>query len=355
LTIGDIARRTYIQLPFLQAIDDDNFSAVPESHVRLFVREYARLVSIDPEELYALLPTPSPRDRTIMSAATTGPDAIAASGSPLPSVRTVSTSDLGVVDERDRQRNRALLGRLSAGKGVRLGGTGASGWLLRGAILLLLVLGGYFGIRALLTADGEGDPLESAPPVDDTTQTHIIPRAGTDTTAATEDGDSLTLEGRATGRVWFAIVSDGKKSEQGTIDSGEMKTWRAGKEFRISLSNAGGLQLVLNGKSLGTLGPLRTSVRNQIIQAGGVQLRGPAARARSTNSSQSASSQRSSAPAAATSRSAGGRSTVTRPATPRRSTSGRSARTTTNRTRRGQQAAPVIITTQPRGTVLPPR
>ena len=64
---------------------------------------------------------------------------------------------------------------------------------------------------------------------------------------------------------------DGQKSETGTLDSGTVKTWRAMETFKISLGNAGGLELSLNDKQLEALGPKRTIIRNQIIDENGIR------------------------------------------------------------------------------------
>src|SRR5687768_1988179 len=60
LTIGDIARRTNIQPRFLQAIDEDNLGMIPQSHQKLFIREYAKLVGLEPDVILAELPDYSP-------------------------------------------------------------------------------------------------------------------------------------------------------------------------------------------------------------------------------------------------------------------------------------------------------
>lgn len=335
MTLGDIARRTFIQGRFLQAIDEDNLSIVPASHLRLFIREYARLVGVDPNELYPLLPetipTPAP----------------AVASSPIPEVSTVSIEEMGKVDEEERRTNRAILSRLSSGKGVKLVSGGASAWMLRGAIGLLVILLGYFGIKAL-TGSRTGESQDGGPIPGDSTQTQILPRAGQEPDSATvvEDGDSLTLEGRAVRRVWFAIVTDGKKSEQGTMDSGEVKSWRAQKDFRISLSNAGGLELLLNGKSLGTLGPLRTSVRNQVITAGGLQLRGPASRRSTPATPPPATQRQNTAPSTSSQR----QTTTRRSTQPARR---QQSEPSTSRPRR-TVPTPTLTPAQPRGPLTPP-
>lgn len=335
ITLGDIARRTYIQGRFLQAIDEDNLAIVPASHLRLFVREYARMVGVDPNELYDLLPD------------TISAPAPAVVASPIPEVSTVSIADIGEVDEDERRTNRAILSRLSAGKGVKLVSGGASAWMLRGAVGLLVILLAYFGIRSM-TGSRSGEAQDGDPIPGDSLQTQILPRADQDSSAAiaTEDGDSLTLEGRAVRRVWFAIVADGKKSEQGTLDSGDVKSWRAAKDFRISLSNAGGLELLLNGKSLGTLGPLRTSVRNQVITADGLQLRGPTSRRAAPTTTAPAPTQRQNATPSTSSQ---------RQTTPRRTTPPpRRQRSEPSSSRSRRPPTPTLTPTQPRGPLTPP-
>jgi hypothetical protein len=169
-----------------------------------------------------------------------------------------------------------MLGRLSSGRGVKLGGTNTQTWLIGGAVFLLLLLGIYY---VFFSGNVEHpDDVETA--VTDTTgsPTEILSRTNGDTSAGAigDSGtaaadDSLTLEGRATAKIWYALVMDGKRSETGTIDSGAVKIWRAAETFKLSLGNAGGLQLTLNDKPIGTLGPLRTSVRNQVIDVNGIK------------------------------------------------------------------------------------
>ncbi len=352
ISIGDIARRTFIQTKFLQAIDEDNLGAIPESHRRLFIREYARSVGVNPEDVYALLedyvPPPPVTDIEAPPVSPQNPSSYA----PTPAIEPLP--------ESERRINREILKRLSSGRGVKLGGGGVAGWLIRGALLLLIVRGGYFLIKSL--GGSKHDTGMSGLDSTANGQADVLPRAGdtagvTDSANAAVTGDSLTLEGRATGRVWFAIVSDGKKSQQGPIDSGEVKTWRAAETFRLSVSNAGGLQLSLNGKSLGTLGALRTSVRNQIIDINGVKGRQsatPPTRRPAANTTTTPSATPPAVSSTTTRRPAAAPATTTAPTstTRRRSTSSAPTRTNTTPTRR--RPAAVITPTQPRGPQLPP-
>ena len=150
-----------------------------------------------------------------------------------------------------------------------------------------------------------------------------------------QPGDSLTLVGRATARVWFDVVSDGQRSSTGTLDSGVVKTWRAMKTFKVSLGNAGGLHLTLNEQSIGTLGPLRTAVRNQIIDSAGVRRPGGVRPATAAATSPAATSTTATRPAATTSsRPAATSSTpASRPAATSSSSTARPATSTTTQQR----------------------
>lgn len=271
MSIGDVARRTCIQPKFLRAIDDDDFGAMPDSHRKLFVREYAKSVELDPAGVLSLLPDYVP------------PPA-APQGEPAPprATRSISTSAPAPSDH-DRREYREILQRLSSGKGNVLGQLNLTMWLVVAACLLL-VAGGvyYFFLRsdepeAPATAAAHGSADTTTTPTTDSTGTATVAdTAAAASTVAT--GDSLTLLGRAIAPVWYSIVMDGKRSETGTLDSGGTKIWRAGATFRISLGNAGGLSLTLNDKPIGTLGLKKTIVRNQLIDATGIVRRGTTTR-----------------------------------------------------------------------------
>lgn len=50
ITIQQIASKTRIDKKFLEAIDQGNFSFLPELYVKAFVKEYARVIGLDEEE-----------------------------------------------------------------------------------------------------------------------------------------------------------------------------------------------------------------------------------------------------------------------------------------------------------------
>lgn len=261
MTIGDIARRTFIQPKFLQAIEEDNFGVIPGPQRRFFVRDYARVVGLDPESVIADIPDAPPPPSTVSE--------------PIPSSRWTPAELPPDAERRRRDRFKPM----SFGDDRRRS-TNTVNWIIGAAVILLLLVAGYLLFRDDIfggspkqtprqtTLDSNGSPTEiiSAPG-------DGVSGDGVDSTS--DASDSLTLIGTATAQVWFSIVMDGGPSETGTLDSGAVKTWRAMKTFKVSLGNAGGLDLTLNDKPIGTLGPKRTILRDQMIDANGVRKKAP--------------------------------------------------------------------------------
>src|SRR5689334_12896878 len=127
MSLGDIARRTYIQPKFLQAIDDDDFSQIPSSHRKLFVREYAKVIGLDAADLLDEVDEYAPPVQPVNN---------------VDSAQTWQTAPVGaesnggvsvpppVVDHERGGEYREVLRRLSSGRGVKLSGPNTSRWLI---------------------------------------------------------------------------------------------------------------------------------------------------------------------------------------------------------------------------------
>jgi len=66
------------------------------------------------------------------------------------------------------------------------------------------------------------------------------------------DGAS-TLEVRLSASSWLRVTVDGNVSMEGTFPAGTVRQFR-GKTARLRIGNAGGVEIIVDGKSLGTLG-----------------------------------------------------------------------------------------------------
>jgi hypothetical protein len=71
--------------------------------------------------------------------------------------------------------------------------------------------------------------------------------------AATEAG--FRIEVSALERTWLSIVSDGKRIYSGVLQADQSKILESRQTALIRAGNAGGVEVVFNGKQIGTLGP----------------------------------------------------------------------------------------------------
>lgn len=288
ISIDEIAARTYIRASHIAALEKGEHHLLPPSRLRYFVRDYARVLGLDPDPLLADLPddaaTPPPPP-------TPRPSDPPPSGLRRPSEKKEKVAS-GAEEKGEKGRKRengtkrgAGAAAISAVERLRRKAPRYSPidqgnpMLARGmiGIALLLILG--IGVWYLFFSDDD-DPTEQLTLVSDTAADSPIRIIGDegeseegDTTGAEAlpAGDSLVLRGVFTARAWYSIAMDGDREDQGTLDSGEVREWRATEFFSISLGNAGGVRFSINGKDVGTLGPRGGTVRGRMINADGLQ------------------------------------------------------------------------------------
>ncbi len=306
-SIDDIASKTFIRAHHLDAIERDDFADLPPSRIRYFVRDYARAVGLDPESLLAELPAievkapePTPLPSTTRGRLPSLPKREkgkrakrtdkAKASPPLP-VPAESESTPAIVEPdvaapapaRESSRKNPRYRPIDQGNPM------LARIVIGIALLLLIALGVWY----LFGRSGEPTDEMLSAGIDTTVNapTRIIGEAddaitdttGSDSTIVIADiGDSLLLEGRFTERVWYSVGMDGAREDAATVDSGEVRQWRASETFSISLGNAGGVSFHLNGKDLGTLGPSGGTVRGRIVDRDGLRGAGTQTTANST-------------------------------------------------------------------------
>ena len=371
LTLDEIAKRTFIRVHHLDAIERDDYQILPPSRLRYFVRDYARALDLDPDLFLSdvpdepdLPPAPpsrvnaerkeglSPVSRLKKSAASrtpklkkTAPPPVAAvppaveHRAPAEPLETVSPFDeeeeirpTATTAQTGPRRKRPRYRPLEQGNPV------LARTLITAAVLLLVILGAYYLFGGFDDSPGsgaEGDDTTSAD-----SPTRIISRPGDlpddDTTAAA--GDSLVLEGRVVERVWYSIEMDGEREDAGTLDSGTVRQWKAVESFSVSLGNAGGIEFTLNGKKIGTLGNRGETIREKLITAEGAPQSGAITTPTTpTSSAQSTTPTRSSSASS----------------TRRRATTS-TARRSTRRTQSASAPRRPKLEETPVGTVTPP-
>lgn len=81
------------------------------------------------------------------------------------------------------------------------------------------------------------------------------PAARMSESAAADSTPGFRIEVSAIERTWVSIVSDGKRIYSGVLQADQSKILEGHDSALIKTGNAGGVDVVFNGKEIGTLGP----------------------------------------------------------------------------------------------------
>ena len=271
VSLDEISRSTRVLSPQLQALEADNFAALPApAFVRGFIRAYCQALGEHPDAALALYEASRPPGR---------PEGVG------PRVAQGSDAALG------ESRTRAEQGTPQEARG-------------RGAVfvsfVLLVVLGvALFAVTLALQPAGErrveprtppppiaapapeATPSSVAEPVAPTVRPAMrppTPAAPVQTPAsppatapagATDVAATYRLVARTSELTWIRVrMDDGRMSEE-NIPAGEVREWVSNRPFVLSIGNAGGVTLELNGQRLPPLGRSGAAIARLVLPSEG--------------------------------------------------------------------------------------
>ncbi len=248
LTLDDIARRTRIRSNFLEAIEEGNYHLLPERYyVETFIKVYAETLGVDNAPFLA-------RYRQTIEK---------------PDVAARKETRTDVKTEPKKPRNRPALT-----KKHRLW----IGWALSTAVILTLLVFILYpretvvevpapplpAVKPAAVPEKETPPpeeplksesAEKAGPSQEKSDVGQKPQTGKEPTAAAgEPKKKYTLRVEAKELTWLRIREDKDAARQYLLKPGEKISRQAAERFEIDIGNAGGVDLYLQGKPLGSPG-----------------------------------------------------------------------------------------------------
>jgi cytoskeletal protein RodZ len=262
ISLADLSASTKIQMKYLKAIEGGEFSFLPETYIRAFIRDYAKALQIDPDAVIAKYEASMkkvPESNQVLQPEPAEPEQT-------PPPPTDAPRHLPEISRPLRPPLRELL----------ITQTSQRKWLPVAALLLLIVV---VALVAILTRSGRKESVSETPFEQVIREKEMAALGRSDSAAAAtlasshvySYSDSLILEGRTSQDVWVRLAIDTDSSREYLFRPNAVRTWKARQKFDVSLGNAGGIDFRLNGRELGTLGKSGAVVRNVIITHNGVQ------------------------------------------------------------------------------------
>jgi hypothetical protein len=233
--LDQVAARTKIAARLLTAIEEDDFERLPGGVFRRsFARQYALALGFSEVEIAADL------DR--IAADGPAPEEVAAPAAlSMPRRAAARISEVHVFEIRpDSPLSRALqpFGAFLVVVAVAALCAGVYGW-------------------------SKSPPPAANPPVQAPSANPVE--------APPPAAPAIEVAFHATEPTWVSVTSDGRQSFSSALQGGAERTVAATEMVRVLVGNAGGLELSLNGKPVGPLGP-RGQVRIVELTSAGAQI-----------------------------------------------------------------------------------
>jgi cytoskeleton protein RodZ len=244
-SLSEIARETCISTRYLEAIEADNPEILPGHFFhRSFIRQYAGILGLQEAETRKILDTIGPP----------------------PDIDLIPVFSIPQKIAQVEQSSRPL-----AHIPTRVA-----------AILLFVVLVGCSGLYAVWNRAQEAADPEMhvvVPPANEPVVSAPVPHASAPSRlteqVAVSDPGQMNVNLAATEKTWVSLSSaEGKTLYSGVLDPSEPKHFALPERARLLTSNAAGVDVSINGRAVGPLGP-RGQVRLVLLSQDNFQILSP--------------------------------------------------------------------------------
>ncbi len=214
LTVKEIEIATSIRTVYITAIEEGNYNIIPgEVYLKGFIRNYANYLGLDGQQLV---------------------DLYRQSQNPL-----IATEEINKIDAplNEKSMNKSNTTRK---------------WLSVGVVAICIAGGAWWSQNNSISSQ--------EPKIDKQVQqpSPIIPSQGVKEQEVMPPTPvsikPVVIIAKYTDQCWTSVTSDNKIIYEGTPQAGETLTWEAEQKITIKAGNAGGIDIIYNGQSLGKLG-----------------------------------------------------------------------------------------------------
>jgi transcriptional regulator with XRE-family HTH domain len=216
ISLEEMAARTRIDIKFLEAIDNGNFGFLPELYVKAFIKDYAKVIDLDEEEV----------------------------------IRKYIDAKVGKHSEKDSsEKSKNSLRTLIYVSGI--------------VIIGIIVFIAFFNKSSKVIV--EEKPYEKV--LEESENRYTVKEKKEESINQASVSDSLVLQIANIDPVdsaWVMIIYDDNKKEDFLLYPQRTKTVKALDNFKFTLGNSGVISLVLNNHKLNFAG-VKGAVRHYIV------------------------------------------------------------------------------------------
>jgi len=270
LTLQQMATKTRIDLKFLEAIDQGNFSFLPDLYVKAFVKQYSKTIGLDENIIIKKFeaaregkeynPNPpvieeEPKPKEIPK---TEPPK---SEAPKQTIKSTSP----IISYVDEQKQKASEDESKNNKQLMIFGLGGVGLIVIAALIYFFVFNKSDKIIVEETPIEEVIEQRNQRYVEEEPADQIV----SDSTSVPVSSDSLYLTFFAKDTSWVFVVLDNNRTQEFTIYPNSKFSVAASSEFKATVGNSGGVTLQMNNQAVDFTG--RTgSVRHFKLDRNGI-------------------------------------------------------------------------------------
>jgi hypothetical protein len=250
LTLEEAEKATRIRARFLNALEDDDFAALPAlAQARGFLKLYAQFLGLNAEQVIQTFDTGRkklPSYRPVVRAAPQRPPAARPVAAPRPAPRPAPEPSVGRAPVVRSRRPRWLSLDVFVG------------------VTFTLILGGFLVWGVLEFVGGPGLTPTATPTRAPTSakgaasatppQAAASPTAPLPTPLAAYNGVNLIV--RAEQRIWVRVIVDGAEAFAGLLPPGTSKEFNGQNVVELATGNGLGTHVLWNGRDQGTLGQM---------------------------------------------------------------------------------------------------
>jgi len=257
VTLQQMAGKTRVDIKFLEAIDNGDFTFLSEPYVKAFIKDFAKMVGLDENKIILKYD--------------------AAKKGKLP--EEIEEGKKSAIDEkREEQRPVQKYDATSPGSSDNSKKIINPNARLYGAIAIILIFVLVFIYMVFFKSSNEIVVAEK--PIEEVikgTQERFVPeeKPKQDMTKSTQQPDSLVLNILASDTSWVKIILDDKSEVEFILFPSSQKSIKALDDYKITLGNAGAIKFQINDKPLNFSAKAGSVLHVQINKSGLTYLKSP--------------------------------------------------------------------------------